>query len=165
MSLKDYGLEGERLRRAVYLDAMEDYQLGDDQACLNYPMRYPTVEFELVDTIELCEIVDTIRKGKGYRPVLEEGGDTSAWYSMYLGLNGYTSSGLDTSILAVVANSDSEDKIAKTMSSRIISTCRRKSSVPFSNCWTGSAGNTTGNPAPICWRKHGRRWRRIHEQN
>ena len=64
--------------------------LGDDQACLNYPMRYPTVEFELVDTIELCEIVDTIRKGKGYRPVLEEGGDTSAWYSMYLGLNGYT---------------------------------------------------------------------------
>lgn len=109
MSLKDYGLEGKRLRRAVYLDAMEDYQLGDDQACLNYPMRYPTVEFELVDTIELCEIVDTIRKGKGYRPVLEEGGDTSAWYSMYLGLNGYTSTGLDTSILAIVVNSDSED--------------------------------------------------------
>ena len=109
MSLKDYGLEGERLRRAVYLDAMEDYQLGDDQACQNYPMRYPTVEFELVDTIELCEIVDTIRKGKGYRPVLEEGGDTSAWYSMYLGLNGYTSTGLDTSILAIVVNSDSED--------------------------------------------------------
>ena len=109
MSLKDYGLEGERLHRAVYLDAMEDYQLGDDQACLNYPIRYPTVEFELVDTIELCEIVDTIRKGKGYRPVLEEGGDTSAWYSMYLGLNGYTSTGLDTSILAIVVNSDSED--------------------------------------------------------
>ena len=109
MSLKDYGLEGERLRRAIYLDAMEDYQLGDDQACLNYPMRYPTVEFELVDTIELCEIVDTIRKGKGYRPVLEEGGDTSAWYSMYLGLNGYTSTGLDTSILAIVVNSESED--------------------------------------------------------
>ena len=109
MSLKDYGLEGERLRRAVYLDAMEDYQLGDDQACLNYPMRYPTVEFELVDTAEICEIVDTIRKGKGYRPVLEEGGDTSAWYTMYIGLNGYTSSGLDTSILAIVVNSDSED--------------------------------------------------------
>ena len=109
MSLKDYGLEGERLRRAVYLDAMEDYQLGDDQACLNYPMRYPTVEFELVDTIELFEIVDTIRKGKGYRPVLEEGSDTSAWYSMYLGLNGYTSTGLDTSILAIVVNSDIED--------------------------------------------------------
>ena len=109
MSLKDYGLEGERLRRAIYLDAMEDYLLGDDQACLNYPMRYPTVEFELVDTVELCAIVDTIRKGKGYRPVLEEGGDTNAWYSMYIGLNGYTSSGLDTSILAIVVNSDSED--------------------------------------------------------
>ena len=53
--------------------------------------------------------MDTIRKGKGYRPVLEEGGDTSAWYSMYLGLNGYTSTGLDTSILAIVVNSDSED--------------------------------------------------------
>ena len=109
MSLKDYGLEGERLRRAVYLDAMEDYQLGDDQACLNYPMRYPTVEFELVDTVELCAIVDTIRKDKGYQPVLEEGGDTNAWYSLYLGLNGYTASGLDTSILAIVVNSDNED--------------------------------------------------------
>jgi len=109
MSLKDYGLEGERLRSAIHLDTRQEYMLGDDQARMNYPMRYPTVEFELVDTIELCEIVDTIRKGKGYRPVLEEGGDTSAWYSMYLGLNGYTSTGLDTSILAVVVNSDSED--------------------------------------------------------
>ena len=109
MSLKDYGLEGERLRSAIHLDTRQEYMLGDDQACLNYPMRYPTVEFELVDTIELCEIVDTIRKGKGYRPVLEEGGDTNAWYSLYLGLNGYTASGLDTSILAVVVNSDSED--------------------------------------------------------
>ena len=109
MSLAEYGLSGDNLRRAILIDAIEDYRLGDDQACLNYPKRYPTVEFELVDTIELCGIVDTIRKGKGFQPVLEDGGDTSAWYSLYLGLNGYTPSGLDTSILAVVVNSDSED--------------------------------------------------------
>jgi len=109
MSLAEYGLSGDNLRRAILIDANEDYHLGDDQACLNYPKRYPTVEFELVDTIELCGIVDTIRKGKGFQPVLEDGGDTSAWYSLYLGLNGFTPSGLDTSILAVVVNSDSED--------------------------------------------------------
>ena len=101
MSLAEYGLSGDNLRRAILIDAIEDYHLGDDQACLNYPKRYPTVEFELVDTIE--------RKGKGFEPGLEDGGDANAWYSMYLGLNGFTPSGLDTSILAVVVNSDSED--------------------------------------------------------
>ena len=90
MSLKDYRLEGERLRGAIHIDTEQEYMLGDDQAYYSYPIRFPTVEFELAATTELCEIVDAIRKEKGYPPMLEDGGDSEGWYDLYLGLNGYT---------------------------------------------------------------------------
>ena len=109
MSLKDYGLDGECLRKAIHIDTEQEYMLGDDQAYFCYPIRFPTVEFELSATTELCEIVDTIRKEKGYLPMLEDGGDSEGWYDLYLGLNGYTDTHMDTSIMAVVVNSDSED--------------------------------------------------------
>ena len=32
MSLKDYGLEGDRLRGAIHIDTDQEYMLGDDQA-------------------------------------------------------------------------------------------------------------------------------------
>ena len=47
MSLKDYGLDGECLRKAIHIDAEQEYMLGDDQAYFCYPIRFPTVEFEL----------------------------------------------------------------------------------------------------------------------
>ena len=109
MSLKDYRLEGERLRGAIHIDTEQEYMLGDDQAYYCYPVRFPTVEFELAATTELCEIVDAIRKEKGYPPMLEDGGDSEGFYNLYLGLNGYTDTHMDTSIMAVVVNSDSED--------------------------------------------------------
>ena len=109
MSLKDYGLEGDRLRGAIHIDTDQEYMLGDDQACFYYPVRFPTVEFELVATTELCEIVDAILKEHGYAPMLEDGGDSEGWYDVYLGLNGYTDTHMDTSIMAVVVNSNSED--------------------------------------------------------
>ena len=109
MSLKDYGLEGERLHKAIHIDTEQEYMLGDDQAYFCYPVRFPTVEFELSATTELCKIVDAIRKAKGFLPMLEDGGDGMGFYNLYLGLNGYTDSHLDTSIMAVVVNSDSED--------------------------------------------------------
>ena len=109
MSLKDYRLEGERLRGAIHIDTEQEYMLGDDQAYYSYPIRFPTVEFELAATTELCEIVDAIRKEKGYPPMLEDGGDSEGFYNLYLGLNGYTDTHMDTSIMAVVVNSDSED--------------------------------------------------------
>ena len=30
MSLKDYGLEGERLHKAIHIDTEQEYMLGDD---------------------------------------------------------------------------------------------------------------------------------------
>jgi hypothetical protein len=109
MSSKDYGLDGERLRKAIHIDTDQDYMLGDDQAFFCYPVRFPTVEFTLAATTELCEIVDAIRKERGYLPMLEDGGDSEGWYDVFLGLNGYTDTHMDTSIMAVVVNSDSED--------------------------------------------------------
>ena len=109
MSLKDYGLDGECLRKAIHIDTEQEYMLGDDQAYFSYPIRFPTVEFELTATTELCEIVDAIRKEKGFLPMLEDGGDSEGFYNLYLGLNGYTDTHMDTSIMAVVVNSDSED--------------------------------------------------------
>ena len=109
MSLREYGLEGDHLRSAIHIAPEQEYLLGDDQACFNYPVRFPTVEFELAATTELCEIVDAIRKEKGYLPMLEDDGDSEGFYNLYLGLNGYTDTHMDTSIMAVVVNSDSED--------------------------------------------------------
>ena len=109
MSLKDYGLEGERLHKAIHIDTEQEYMLGDDQAYFCYPVRFPTVEFELSATTELCKIVDAIRKAKGFPPMLADGGDSEGFYNLYLGLNGYTDSHLDTSIMAVVVNRDSKD--------------------------------------------------------
>lgn len=80
MSLKDYGLDGERLCKAIHIDTDQDYMLGDDQAFFCYPVRFPTVEFTLAATTELCEIVDAIRKERGYLPMLEDGGDSEGWY-------------------------------------------------------------------------------------
>ena len=37
-----------------------------------------------------------------YLPMLEDGGDSEGWYDLYLGLNGYTDTHMDTSIMAVV---------------------------------------------------------------
>ena len=109
MSLRDYGLAELDLEKAIRIDPDVDYMLGDDQAFYCYPVRFPTVEFELIDTTALCVAVDIIRKGMGFPPMLEDGGDTEGWYRFYLGLNGYTESHVDASIMAVVENSDSDD--------------------------------------------------------
>lgn len=109
MTLADYGLAGDTLSAAIHIDTETEYMVGDDQAYNSYPIRFPTVEFQLVATLELSQIADTIRKAKGFSPMLEDGGDTEGWYDFYLGLNGYTETQLDTSIMFVVVNSDSPD--------------------------------------------------------
>ena len=109
MSLRDYGLAECELSKVIRIDPDVEYMLGDDQALFCYPVRFPTVEYELIDTTALCKVVDAIRKGLGFLSMLEDGGDTEGWYRFYLGLNGYSESHLDASIMAVVENSDSED--------------------------------------------------------
>ena len=109
MTLADYGLEGDALAAAIHIDTETEYMPGDDQAYNSYPIRFPTVEFQLVATLGLSQIADAMRKANGLLPMLEDDGDTEGWYDFYLGLNGFTDTHLDTSILFVVVNSDSPD--------------------------------------------------------
>ena len=109
MTLADYGLARDALRAEVQIDTDAEYMLGDDQAYNCYPTRFATVEFQLVDTLELSQIADTIRKAKGFSPMLEDGGDMEGWYDFSLGLNSYTETSLDTGIRFAVVNTESPD--------------------------------------------------------
>ena len=109
MSLADFGLVGNALTAAIHIDTEAEYLSGDDQAYNDYPIRFPTVEFQLVATLGLSQAADAVRKAKGFLPMLEDGGDTEGWYDFYIGLNGFTDTNLDTSIMFVVVNSDSQD--------------------------------------------------------
>lgn len=109
MSLADYGLKDDALKKAIHIDTEAGYMFGDDHAYNDYPIRFPTVEFQLVATLELSLIADAMRKTNGLLPMLEDGGATEGWYDFYLGLNSDTDTRLHTSILFVVVNSDSAD--------------------------------------------------------
>ena len=109
MTLADYGLSGDALTAAIHIDTEAEYMLGDDQAYNSYPIRFPTVEFQLVATLGLSQAADAVRRAKGFLPMLEDGGDTEGWYDFYIGLNGFTETKVDTSIMFVVVNSDSPD--------------------------------------------------------
>ena len=109
MALADYGLNNDALKAAIHIDTEAEYMLGDDQAYNSYPVWFPTVELQLVATLELSQVADEMRKARGFLPMLEDGGDAEGWYDFYIGLNGYTDTRLDTDILFVVINSDSPD--------------------------------------------------------
>ena len=90
MTLADYGLSGDALTAAIHIDTEAEYMLGDDQAYNSYPLRFPTVEFQLVATLGLAQAADAMRKAKGFLPLLDDGVDTEGWYDFYIGLYGYS---------------------------------------------------------------------------
>ena len=115
MSLWEYGVDRMILEEMIRIDPQDEYRLGDDQCCLNYPERFPTVEFDLAATADLCRIADGMRARLGYKPMLGDGSndddeiDLDGWYNFTIGLNGFSSTKVDASIMFVVVNSDSED--------------------------------------------------------
>ena len=109
MSLWKFGVPETALRDMIRIDSMEEYMLGDDQCCLDYPRRFPTVEFQLLETAGLIHIADSIRQQKGFGTVLGRDGETDAGYNFYIGLNGFSSTKLDSSIMFVVVNSGYSD--------------------------------------------------------
>ena len=66
---------------------------GSDQAYLTYPTVFPTVSFQLVSTDDLVEAAQ--------RLFADAGSDAAEDYTFYLGINGFTKSGLDNSVVAV----------------------------------------------------------------
>ena len=100
----------------IFIDFGSEVMYGTDQMYVDYPVRFATVGFQLMDTVLLSEIVDRIRKDQGYAPFhpmdeyTDEMCDQDGWYSFYISLNEWDSSRVDTFIEAVVCNSCSSDE-------------------------------------------------------
>ena len=86
------------VRESIYIDVSCGYELGSDQAYVCYPIVFPTVTFRLMETPVLCQIADSIRMEAGFKPLYDCGEEITGWYDFRVGINGYTSSGLDTCI-------------------------------------------------------------------
>lgn len=98
---------------AISLDTNAEPLYGREQAFVDYPAVFPTVDLELESTDGLVRIVDAIRTAKGYLPIMIPNADgeydAEGWYNFHVGLNGFTETGLDTCIDCVVCNAVSED--------------------------------------------------------
>ena len=103
------------LKEHMYIDRDAEVLYGSDQAYLDYPIRFPTVTFELMSTEALAQIADRIRAKEGYAPMhpmegwTEDNCDQEGWYSFYIGLNEFSSTRLDACIEFTVVNSLSPD--------------------------------------------------------
>ena len=103
------------VRDQVFIDFAAEVMYGDEQCCLDYPCRFPTVGFELMATNGLVQIADRIRKDAGFKPMhaldefTDDTCDNAGWYDFYVGLNGFADNHMDTCIEFYVVNSDSED--------------------------------------------------------
>jgi hypothetical protein len=99
----------------VFIDFGAEIMFGSDQCYVDYPCRFPTVEFQLMATNGLSQIADRIRKDMGFKPMhpmdeyTDDTCDNNGWYDFYLGINGCTENHMDSCIEFIVVNSDSED--------------------------------------------------------
>jgi len=76
----------------IIIDGSADPSFGSDQAFVTYPTVFPTVGFQLISTDDLVDAA---------RSLLSDAGDETEDFTFYLGINGFTKSGLDNAIIAV----------------------------------------------------------------
>ena len=67
---------------------------GSDQAYISYPTVFPTVGFQLLPTDDLIDAATALSSDAGSDTATED-------FTFYLGINGFTKSGLDNAIIAV----------------------------------------------------------------
>ena len=103
------------VRNQVFIDFSCDVMYGDDQAYIDYPSRFPTVEFQLIATEGLSQIADRIRVDAGFLPMhamddfTDDTCDNDGWYDFFVGLNGFSANHMDNCITFTVVNSDFPD--------------------------------------------------------
>ena len=87
---------------AILIDFSREPVFDSDQVYLCAPSRFPIVTFALYTTIPLCRAADQIRKEAGHPPMLpteeDEAGDSCVWYDFSIGINGFSSTPLDSVI-------------------------------------------------------------------
>ena len=103
------------VRDEVFIDFGTEPAFGEDQCCVGYPCRFPTVGFQLMATNGLSRIADRIRKEKGFRPMhamdeyTEASCDQAGCCDFFISLNTYSPTRVDNCIVFVVVNSGSAD--------------------------------------------------------
>ena len=99
----------------IFIDFEKEIVYGSDQQFVNYPSRFATVGFSLIDTELLNRIADKIRIKNGFKPLdaTEENPDEMifphAWYEFFVGLNDFTESKIDSCICFTVQDVDLSD--------------------------------------------------------
>ena len=103
----------------IFVDFGSDITFGSEQQNVDFPSRFPTVEFQLMATYGLSQIADRIRKDAGFKPMhpmdefTDETCDNDGWYDFYVGINGFSENRMDSSIVFYVVNADSPDNEAQ----------------------------------------------------
>ena len=99
------------IKLGISIDFESEILYGQDQTYFSTPTKFPTVEFQLNDSMTLCKIADTIRKADGHKPMFLDADemDLNGWYNFYIGLNGFTDTKVDTHIEFVVVSEDADD--------------------------------------------------------
>lgn len=107
-------LKKEQVKDAIFIDVGAEVLYGHDQANVTYPCVFPTVNIELTPSDILCQLADKARAHKGGQPIYPNGCDAHdddiGWYNFYVGLNGYTTTKVDTciSVTAIETGGDCE---------------------------------------------------------
>ena len=107
------------VKNQIYIDFGAEVVYGSDQVNEFYPVRFPTVGFQLMATYGLSEIADRIRKELGFAPMhpmdeyTDDTCDNEGWYDYYIAFNGYSKTKVDSCIEFFVVNSESPDNEAR----------------------------------------------------
>ncbi len=103
------------LKDNLFIDFGSEIIYGSDQMNTSHARVFATVGFQLMSTSGLSQIVDRMRKDRGFVPFApmdeytDETCDSDGWYDFYISVNGLEDSPVDACIGAVVVNALSPD--------------------------------------------------------
>ena len=89
------GMFERMLNECIFIDFGSEIRYGSDQVSLFNPVRFPTVTFQLMGNGFLTELVDWIRKDKGFVPLYpmdeytSDTCDNQGWYDFSVGINDF----------------------------------------------------------------------------
>lgn len=99
----------------LFVDFSAEVISGEDQMYVDYPIRFATVEFQLMSTSLLSGVADRIRKDLGFAPMhpmdeyTDDLCDQDGWYDFYYGISDLDGGRGDSGIEFIVVNSGSPD--------------------------------------------------------
>lgn len=101
------------VNKAIWIDQEGYWNLGSDQAYVDYPISFPTVTIALESTGTLDRLADAIRVEAGYLPMFPDDEsveyDPDGWYNFYVTLNGFNDTKLCNAIEAIVQSRNADD--------------------------------------------------------